>query len=104
MQDKPRPTRSKPVMARVAMSHWPLLVKIGVRSWKARSVPVGRRLAKWAVLARARWAIDGCAGVVGGGGNDFRSSLGSESESESEEGEAFLVDGSLCFSWDDIVV
>lgn len=32
-------------MGRVAESHEPLLVNIGVRSWRAKRVPVGRRLA-----------------------------------------------------------
>ncbi|KAH0470453.1 hypothetical protein IEQ34_000176 [Dendrobium chrysotoxum] len=41
------------VMSRVVESQEPLWVKTGVRSWKARSVPVGRRLARWAVPARA---------------------------------------------------
>lgn len=52
------------VMGRVAESQEPLLVKIGVRSWKARRVPVGRRLARFAVLVRvwemARWERVGC--------------------------------------------
>lgn len=39
-------------MERVAASHEPLLVKVGTKSWKARRVPVGRRLAKFAVLAK----------------------------------------------------
>lgn len=48
------------VMGRVAASHEPLLVNIGVRSWKARRVPVGRRLARLAtVLVRFR-TIVGC--------------------------------------------
>lgn len=33
-------------------SQAPLLVKTGVRSWKARRVPVGSRFAKLAVLVR----------------------------------------------------
>lgn len=41
------------VMGRVAASHEPLLVKTGVSSWKAKRVPVGRRLAKLAVLVNA---------------------------------------------------
>nr|GMD92914.1 hypothetical protein EUGRSUZ_E03237 [Ipomoea batatas] len=35
---------------------------IGVSSWKARSVPVGRRLARCAVLSKARCDNDGCGG------------------------------------------
>lgn len=49
---------------RVAVSHAPLLVNIGVRSWKAKRVPVGRRLAKLAVVVSvcviARWEREGC--------------------------------------------
>ncbi|CAK9147345.1 unnamed protein product [Ilex paraguariensis] len=56
------------VMGRVAASQEPLLVKIGVRSWKARRVPVGRRLARWAVLSRARWDKEGGIGGGSGGG------------------------------------
>lgn len=46
-------------MGPVAASHVPLLVKIGVRSWKARRVPVGRRLARFAVPVRV-WDIARC--------------------------------------------
>lgn len=58
------------VMGRVALSHEPLLVKIGVRSWKAKSVPVGRSLARWAELSSA-WER-----AVWGGGNDDAESFG----------------------------
>ena len=85
-------------MARVATSHCPLLVNTGVRSWKARRVPVGRRLARWAVLSKARCAIEGPACV---GCGFFRSF--SESESESEAAEAFFVEGSLCLISDIVV-
>lgn len=51
-QERARSKRRTSVMGRVAESHDPLLVKIGMRSWKARSVPVGRRLAKFAVLVK----------------------------------------------------
>lgn len=47
-----RVARRKIVMGRVTMSHEPLLVNTGVSSWKARRVPVGRRLAKLAVLVK----------------------------------------------------
>lgn len=50
---------------RVAESHEPLLVNIGVKSWKAKSVPVGRSLARFAVLVNARCDSD-CGGVGGG--------------------------------------
>lgn len=40
------------VKGRVAASQDPLLVKMGVRSWNARRVPVGRRFARFAVLVR----------------------------------------------------
>lgn len=46
----------------VAESQVPLEVKIGVRSWKARRVPVGRRLARLAVIVRV------CDTAEGGGG------------------------------------
>ena len=53
-------------MGRVAESHEPLLVNIGVRSWRAKRVLVGRRLASWAVLVRvweiARWEREGGGG------------------------------------------
>lgn len=54
---------------RVAESQKPFLVKIGVRSWKARREPVGRRFAKWAVLVRP-WESARCA-REGGSGWDF---------------------------------
>lgn len=58
---------------RVAESHEPLLVKTGVRSWKAKRVPVGRRLARLAVPVRVcdiarcekedgRWRLLGVSG------------------------------------------
>ena len=58
----------------MAESHTPLLVNVGVRNWKARMVPVGRRLARLAVLDRvcemARWVrVGGCAGVFGVSGS-----------------------------------
>lgn len=40
------------VKGRVTASQVPLLVKTGVSSWIARRVPVGRRLAKLAVLVK----------------------------------------------------
>ena len=51
-QERARKKRRMIVMGRVAESHDPLLVKVGTRSWKARRVPVGRRLAKFAVLVK----------------------------------------------------
>jgi hypothetical protein len=39
-------------MGAVAESQAPLLVNIGVRIWNAKRVPVGRRLARFAVLVR----------------------------------------------------
>lgn len=87
-------------MARVAISHCPLLVKIGVSTWKAKRVPVGSKLAKLAVLAKARWAIDGLrsSGMLLG----MAVGWWSESESKSEVGDGWLMedDGSLCFSSD----
>lgn len=52
-QERHRTKSRTNVMGRVAMSHEPLLVKMGVRSWNASRVPVGRRLARWAELSRA---------------------------------------------------
>lgn len=46
---------------RVVGSHAPLLVKMGVRIWKAKSVPVGSRFAKLAVLVRVRDSGEGLA-------------------------------------------
>lgn len=39
------------VSGRVTASHEPWFVKIGVTVWRAKRVPVGKRLANWAVLA-----------------------------------------------------
>ena len=39
-------------MGRVAESHMPFWVKTGMRSWKAMRVPVGKRLAKLAVVVK----------------------------------------------------
>ncbi|KAK4750000.1 hypothetical protein SAY87_027449 [Trapa incisa] len=48
----------------VTASHMPLLVNKGVRSWKAKRVPVGSRFARFAVPVnacdRAVCDIDGC--------------------------------------------
>lgn len=52
-------TRRMMVSGRVAESHEPLLVKTGIRSWKAKRVPVGRRLAKLAVPVRV-WDMARC--------------------------------------------
>lgn len=52
MQEAARRKRRRSVKGRVAASQEPLLVKIGVRSWNARRVPVGRRFARFAVLVR----------------------------------------------------
>ena len=51
-QERERRARRIKVIGRVAESQAPLLVNNGVRSWKARRVPVGRRLARLAVLVR----------------------------------------------------
>lgn len=71
-QEIARKVRREIVRIRVTVSHVPLLVKIGVRSWKVRSVPVGRRFAKWAVLARANDAAERRGGdevgVISAGG------------------------------------
>ncbi|GAB2229699.1 hypothetical protein Droror1_Dr00013951 [Drosera rotundifolia] len=63
------------VRRRVTLSQTPLLVKIGVRSWNANRVPVGSRLARWAVLASICespcWENEGARVSVGGaGGSD----------------------------------
>lgn len=63
------------VSSRVVESHEPLDVKIGVRRWKAKRVPVGRRFAKCAVLDKvwvtARCEREGEGEVGGGGGASF---------------------------------
>ncbi|CAK9165413.1 unnamed protein product [Ilex paraguariensis] len=72
-QEAARRARRSKVMGRVAESHEPFPVKIGVRSWNAKRVPVGRRLAKLAVPVKvceiARCESDGgggcCFGVSG---------------------------------------
>jgi len=43
-----RSVKSTAVKTRVEYSHEPFDVKTGMRNWKASSVPVGRRLAKFA--------------------------------------------------------
>ena len=47
-----RSVRSTKVKTRVAYSHEPFVVKTGMSSWKAKRVPVGRRLAKFAADVR----------------------------------------------------
>lgn len=73
-QETARRARRRKVNGCVAESQAPFFVKIGVRSWKAKRVPVGRRLARLAVLVRvceiARWEKvggldDGDFGVSG---------------------------------------
>lgn len=72
-------------MAVVVESQEPLLVKIGIRSWNAIRVPVGRRLAKWAELSSTRREIEGGGvGCCSGGGG------------ESESGGGFVVADCLC--------
>lgn len=63
-QERARRPRRAVVKGPVAESHAPLLVKIGVRTCRARRVPVGRRLARLAVPVRARWVRDGGGGVA----------------------------------------
>lgn len=43
--------------------HWPLLVRTGLRNWKAKTVPVGRSLIRFPTPVRVA-----CAVVCGGGG------------------------------------
>nr|GFB63666.1 protein DMP3-like [Tanacetum cinerariifolium] len=62
-------TSSIAVNGRVAVSHEPLFVKIGVRSWKAKRVPVGRSLARFAVLVSVWDSADGFCGRDVGGSN-----------------------------------
>lgn len=47
-------------------SHDPLLVHARTRRWKARSMLVGNRLAKFAVVIRACESGFGVVGVLGG--------------------------------------
>lgn len=54
--------RSVEAMNRLKESQWPWLVNTGARSWNARTVPVGRRFAKWAVLWNV-WLIAFCIRV-----------------------------------------
>lgn len=63
-QERARRPRRTVVKGPVAESHAPLLEKIGVRTCRARRVPVGRRLARLAVPVRARWVRDGGGGGV----------------------------------------
>lgn len=68
---------------RVTVSQEPWLVKMGATVWRAKRVPVGRRFASCAVLARvcdiAHWDI------VGGGGGGLGLSTTSTSASSSED-------------------
>lgn len=50
------------VNERVVESHEPLFVKIGVRTWNTKRVPVGRSLARFAVLASVWESADGGCG------------------------------------------
>lgn len=61
-QEKARATRR--ATGFVVVSHKPPLVTIGVRIWKAKMVPVGRRLARFAELCRARVSTVWGDGVV----------------------------------------
>lgn len=84
-QEKARIVRRMNVIGPVAESHEPLLVKIGVRIWKAKRVPVGRRFAKLAVVAKvcdmALCAVDCCGGS--------KVSVECSSSSELEESDVF---------------
>lgn len=66
-QETERTERRMAVRGRVAASHEPWLVKIGVRSWRTKRVFVGRRLASWAVLVRV-WESARCEMEGSGGG------------------------------------
>ena len=58
-QERARMTKRTSVMGRVAESHVPFCVNTGMRSWKAMRVPVGKRLAKVAVVVKV-WEIALC--------------------------------------------
>ena len=58
-QERARMTKRTSVMGRVAESHVPFCVNTGMRSWKAMRVPVGKRLAKVAVVDKV-WEIALC--------------------------------------------
>ncbi|MFS7919727.1 hypothetical protein Hanom_Chr03g00216071 [Helianthus anomalus] len=72
------------VRGRVTASHDPWLVNIGVTVWSAKRVPVGRRLASWAVLARVcdMAHCDRVGGGDGGLGLSGMSFSGSSSEDD----------------------
>lgn len=96
-QEAARRSRRRKVKGRVAASHVPLLVKIGVRSWKAKRVPVGSRLARLAVLVKV-WEIARCDkldddGGGGGGGKDVgvSSTVAEEEEVVGEEGVGLVL-------------
>lgn len=55
------------VNERVVESQEPLLVKIGVRTWKTKRVPVGRSFARFAVLVSVCESTDGGCGRDGWG-------------------------------------
>lgn len=73
---------------RVTASQEPWLVKMGVTVWRAKRVPVGRRLASWAVLASV-CDIAHCD-IVGGGGGGLGLSGMSFSSSSSDEDRAVI--------------
>lgn len=87
-------------MDRVTESQDPLLVKVGVRSWKAMRVPVGRRLARFAVLVRV-WEM-ALRVRDGGGVGDLGVSGPSGSLSLLLE-LLKLVDGSVVLSRSDVI-
>lgn len=58
-QERARRRRRMKVMGRVAESHAPFWVKMGMRSWNAKRVPEGKRLARLDVLSNV-WEIARC--------------------------------------------
>lgn len=60
--ERPHRVTRTMVMARLTWSQTPWFVKMGDSSWNARTVPVGSRFARWAVLANV-WLIARCTRV-----------------------------------------
>lgn len=62
-QERPQAVIKKLVRYLLMGWHWPLLVRTGLRNWKAKTVPVGRSLIRFPTPVRVA-----CAVVCGGGG------------------------------------
>ncbi|CAL9050674.1 unnamed protein product, partial [Musa banksii] len=62
-QERPQMATRHSVISRFTAMQWPPSVKMGERSWKASTVPVGSSLARWAVLLKV-WLMAFCTRVA----------------------------------------